>query len=583
MFDPAFLAGVKEREGFSATPKWDHKQWSWGNGTRWTPGMGASITPEAADKALIEELTKARGYVTQRFPGLDQSSVQGLSSFTYNLGPGWMKGTGLSNAIDAGDLATARKIMLEYNRASGQVQPGLIKRREWEASYLGAPTTDVADTTMKDPAMPTKPTITGAPPNLDAMKRIQALVSQGDQARSAGKYMDSIAQQSTPVGSGWEGASRVLAAVGGGLMENQARQADDARRAELVSLLGGQDSLSPVEQYALASGDKTLANTVVSRRLTPPQKDPIAQQRDALIAAGVDPAKAGLIAAGAIKQTSRGPVNLVTGEAPARAEPTGKWHTTGDGKHRMNDATGELVPLPESVAKPKADRIISDTGATKRGVVVAAAEESLRNANDFQDSYAGYGSTLVSGVVNTVADYTPFGTEEQKKAAAWWRQFQPQKNKERHELFGSALTKSEAPEFDKQTIDPAMQPGQIRKVLSRMQVLRERAVQKLAQADIAAGYKPEQIEAIYGRSIEELKQPVPEVKSWSEYWKSVGLSDETKPASSGDKAAPPQQASPASGAGEKPYTPGESLAPGDTRTTPDGKRWRFDGNGMVPL
>lgn len=136
MWDEDFISGVKRHEGYSPVPKWDYKQFSWGHGTKTNRGAG-TISREQADADLRSELDQARASVRQRFPGLDPGREQALSSFTYNLGPAWMQGSGLAQALDKGDWSDATRRMLSYDKAGGQTLPGLQSRRVWEASYLG--------------------------------------------------------------------------------------------------------------------------------------------------------------------------------------------------------------------------------------------------------------------------------------------------------------------------------------------------------------------------------------------------------------------------------------------------------------
>lgn len=126
---------VATQEGFSPKPYWDFKQWTSGYGTR-ASGPGEVIDQTEAQRRLQAEIDKARGYVMQRWGGLAPNQADALASFTYNLGPGWMQGSNLSKAVDAQDWDSAASIMQQYVNAGGKPLPGLLKRRQAEASML---------------------------------------------------------------------------------------------------------------------------------------------------------------------------------------------------------------------------------------------------------------------------------------------------------------------------------------------------------------------------------------------------------------------------------------------------------------
>jgi lysozyme len=138
-WSPEFLNRMKGFEGFSATPKWDYKQSSWGYGTR-APANATTITPEQAEQELVRELDKAHGYVAGRFPKLNQNQAEALTDLTYNAGPEWMKDSGLARAVDAGDAAQVQEMLRLYVNAGGKPLDGLRERRNWAAEhYAGTP------------------------------------------------------------------------------------------------------------------------------------------------------------------------------------------------------------------------------------------------------------------------------------------------------------------------------------------------------------------------------------------------------------------------------------------------------------
>ena len=64
---------------------------------------------------------------------LNQDQFDALVSFTFNLGEGNLKQSTLLQKVNAGDFAGAAKEFPRWNKAGGQVLPGLVRRRASEA------------------------------------------------------------------------------------------------------------------------------------------------------------------------------------------------------------------------------------------------------------------------------------------------------------------------------------------------------------------------------------------------------------------------------------------------------------------
>ena len=135
--DPGLIDFIKKEEGFEPVAKWDYKQYTYGYGTR-APGAGATITEADAATALIKEIASAAAAVEAFTPGAPIGVKQALTDLTFNAGAGWESG-GLGSAIKAGNYASAKQSILQYNHAGGQVLAGLTKRREAEASWFDNP------------------------------------------------------------------------------------------------------------------------------------------------------------------------------------------------------------------------------------------------------------------------------------------------------------------------------------------------------------------------------------------------------------------------------------------------------------
>lgn len=130
-----FLPSV---EGFSSTPYWDHKQWSWGYGTR-VPGSTAdpnkkppgTITRAQAFNDMIAHVQKDYYYLLPLVKRpLNANQWAAFLSFSYNLGTG--NADNLITNINSGDDAALFAQWMKYVYASGERNAALIVRREKE-------------------------------------------------------------------------------------------------------------------------------------------------------------------------------------------------------------------------------------------------------------------------------------------------------------------------------------------------------------------------------------------------------------------------------------------------------------------
>lgn len=143
------IALIKEFEGFSPSPYWDHKQWSWGYGTK-APGSSGMITREQATIELINNLKSFENsihtYVTNKGVSLNQNQFDALLSLVYNTGPGaiftkvynngYAQGSTLYNKILQGDFEGAALRFGDFVKASGIVLEALVTRRANEAALF---------------------------------------------------------------------------------------------------------------------------------------------------------------------------------------------------------------------------------------------------------------------------------------------------------------------------------------------------------------------------------------------------------------------------------------------------------------
>lgn len=69
-------------------------------------------------------------------PHADEGARAALTSLTFNAGTRWTR-SGLGEAVRQNDLAAVRSTLLEYNKAGGEVLPGLVARRLVETAWIG--------------------------------------------------------------------------------------------------------------------------------------------------------------------------------------------------------------------------------------------------------------------------------------------------------------------------------------------------------------------------------------------------------------------------------------------------------------
>lgn len=130
----SFLNTIKRFEGFSARTRWDYAQNTNGYGTK-AQFAGERISVEEAERRFQAEISRAESFVDGFAPGLEEGMRAALTSLTFNAGPAWMQ-AGLGAAVQTGDASEVRRIFLQYNRAGGEILPGLTARRREEAAWM---------------------------------------------------------------------------------------------------------------------------------------------------------------------------------------------------------------------------------------------------------------------------------------------------------------------------------------------------------------------------------------------------------------------------------------------------------------
>lgn len=120
--------------------------------------------------------------------------------------------------------------------------------------------------------------------------------------------------------------------------------------------------------------------------------------------------------------------------------------------------------------------------------IVDALQRSL---NGFQDGYSGFGA----GIENTAQGYVNVGTPGQRD---WWASFRSTDNIIRNKLFGASLTDGEKSAYNETTITPGMNAAEIKKNLQTRLNIAQKAAQRRYNRLNAAGYNPEEVNAVVG-------------------------------------------------------------------------------------
>lgn len=132
-----YLDAIRNFEGYTPQASWDYAQFSNGYGTR-AKFVGEVIDRAEAERRFHAEVSSARSIVEKAAPHVDEGTKAALTSLTYNAGTAWIE-SGLGDAVRRGDLDAVRDIFQQYNKAGGEVLPGLVKRRAQEALWIGNP------------------------------------------------------------------------------------------------------------------------------------------------------------------------------------------------------------------------------------------------------------------------------------------------------------------------------------------------------------------------------------------------------------------------------------------------------------
>lgn len=276
------LALIKAEEGFAPKAKWDYRQYSGGYGSRAAPGE--VFTPAKAESYLRRDAAPVIDWVNRLVPNATPQQRAALVSFGYNLGTDDLDK--LRPDIQAGDWGRVATRMRSFNRAGGEVLPGLVSRRAREAALIGGAPADPASmmaqslrqrfgTKTEGGVMPqAQSAASGA--GMDRLK--SALTKSYDPDRLTD------AESLTASGQRIAGTSgNALGAIGGsilagigGYQRNQERDARKAHDAEFSRLAGDASSTEGLMNVMLGSSDPKMREAgleLKAKLLTPKSEE----------------------------------------------------------------------------------------------------------------------------------------------------------------------------------------------------------------------------------------------------------------------------------------------------------------------
>jgi len=102
-------------------------------------GWNRTLTIEEVDAILAKDLERFEIGVRKLCPnGLNQSRLDALVSFSFNVGLGNLQRSSIRMRHNRGDFEGAADEFMKWTKAAGKELPGLVKRRKDERSlYLG--------------------------------------------------------------------------------------------------------------------------------------------------------------------------------------------------------------------------------------------------------------------------------------------------------------------------------------------------------------------------------------------------------------------------------------------------------------
>ena len=164
---------------------------------------------------------------------------------------------------------------------------------------------------------------------------------------------------------------------------------------------------------------------------------------------------------------------------------------------------GSLRAIPGGPAD-KPSKVLPEGSAQKLTDDINQVDALSRAINGFQDDYAGSMFTSAESLLQ--GWNSDIGTPGQRN---WWADFKASDNIIRNTLFGASLTPGEKSSYEQTTITPSMDPKTIKENLQKRLGIVQAAAQRRYNRLKAAGYNPEEIDAIVGEVPIFGKSPAP--------------------------------------------------------------------------
>lgn len=172
-----------------------------------------------------------------------------------------------------------------------------------------------------------------------------------------------------------------------------------------------------------------------------------------------------------------------------------------------SDGNLEVIPggPNDPAVRPKPSRVLRE-GDARRVETEVSNYAALKNAfQTFQPDFAG---NTVTGDMENIGQsmFSGVGTPGQRD---WWASFRATDNLIRNSLYGASLTAGEKAAYDRTTISPRMAPDIIRQnIATRAEIVRK-AVGRGVNRFKAAGYNPEEVDAIAGEYLPDFQSAKP--------------------------------------------------------------------------
>lgn len=161
------------------------------------------------------------------------------------------------------------------------------------------------------------------------------------------------------------------------------------------------------------------------------------------------------------------------------------------------DGTARYIPggpADPSTPRNRSTRQLPETAINRLSTGTQGLLNLNRAIGEFRDDYAG--NTITGGLENTIQNrISGFGTRGQ---AQWWADVAATDNVLRNALFGASLTEGEKAAWERTTVNPSMDPAQVRENLARRGQIAQEALRRTARTYRANGYNEDAIRESLG-------------------------------------------------------------------------------------